>query len=128
MTPVKPMLAEACRSLADAIKKSPFGLYSEIKYDGALSSSSFQKPHLTAGRRARAGAQKRQPVPLLQPEPQARHAQQGTTQVVLSVLTTDAEVQIEFFEKVIGQACPHGATMILDCEVLLVVCDGCAAK
>jgi hypothetical protein len=34
MTPVKPMLAEACKSIKAAIQKSPFGLYAEIKYDG----------------------------------------------------------------------------------------------
>ena len=34
MTPVLPMLAEACRSLAMALKKCPNGMYAEIKYDG----------------------------------------------------------------------------------------------
>ncbi|KAJ8022059.1 DNA ligase 3 [Holothuria leucospilota] len=34
MTPVLPMLAEACKSVAQAISKCPNGMYSEIKYDG----------------------------------------------------------------------------------------------
>ncbi|XP_034484583.1 DNA ligase 3 isoform X2 [Drosophila innubila] len=34
MTPVSPMLANACKSVEDAFKKNPGGLYSEIKYDG----------------------------------------------------------------------------------------------
>ena len=34
MTPVKPMLAEACKSIEQAFKKCPNGMFSEIKYDG----------------------------------------------------------------------------------------------
>ncbi|XP_028823479.1 LOW QUALITY PROTEIN: DNA ligase 3-like [Denticeps clupeoides] len=34
MTPVQPMLAEACKSVDYAMKKCPNGMYSEIKYDG----------------------------------------------------------------------------------------------
>ncbi|XP_053563410.1 DNA ligase 3 isoform X2 [Bombina bombina] len=34
MTPVQPMLAEACKSIAYAMKKCPNGMYAEIKYDG----------------------------------------------------------------------------------------------
>uniref|UniRef100_A0A8C3AUS7 DNA ligase n=1 Tax=Cyclopterus lumpus TaxID=8103 RepID=A0A8C3AUS7_CYCLU len=34
MTPVQPMLAEACKSIEFAMKKCPNGMYSEIKYDG----------------------------------------------------------------------------------------------
>lgn len=34
MTPVLPMLAEACKSVEKAIQKCPNGMYSEIKYDG----------------------------------------------------------------------------------------------
>ncbi|XP_035522293.1 DNA ligase 3 [Morone saxatilis] len=34
MTPVQPMLAEACKSVEHAMKKCPNGMYSEIKYDG----------------------------------------------------------------------------------------------
>uniref|UniRef100_A0A7N6FDK2 DNA ligase n=1 Tax=Anabas testudineus TaxID=64144 RepID=A0A7N6FDK2_ANATE len=34
MTPVQPMLAEACKSIEQAMKKCPNGMYSEIKYDG----------------------------------------------------------------------------------------------
>eukprot|EP00050_Salpingoeca_kvevrii_P020889 m.103651 g.103651 ORF g.103651 m.103651 type:complete len:1100 (+) comp9072_c0_seq1:161-3460(+) len=34
MTPVKPMLAEACKSYESALRKAPRGLYAEIKYDG----------------------------------------------------------------------------------------------
>ncbi|EDX13219.1 GD20571 [Drosophila simulans] len=34
MTPISPMLASPCKSVEEAFKKSPTGLYSEIKYDG----------------------------------------------------------------------------------------------
>jgi len=34
MTPVAPMLAEACKSVEQAMKKCPEGMLSEIKYDG----------------------------------------------------------------------------------------------
>ncbi|VEN47869.1 unnamed protein product [Callosobruchus maculatus] len=34
MTPVLPMLAEACKSVEYAFKKCPDGMYSEVKYDG----------------------------------------------------------------------------------------------
>ncbi|XP_062499383.1 DNA ligase 3-like [Corticium candelabrum] len=34
MTPVKPMLAEACKSFGMAMKKCSSGMYAEIKYDG----------------------------------------------------------------------------------------------
>lgn len=34
MTPVLPMLAEACRSVQFAMKRCPNGFYAEIKYDG----------------------------------------------------------------------------------------------
>lgn len=34
MTPISPMLANACSSIEDAFKKYPQGMYCEIKYDG----------------------------------------------------------------------------------------------
>ncbi|CAC5407617.1 LIG3 [Mytilus coruscus] len=34
MTPVLPMLAQPCRSIDQAIKKCPDGMYAEMKYDG----------------------------------------------------------------------------------------------
>ncbi|XP_065157594.1 DNA ligase 3 [Atheta coriaria] len=34
LTPVLPMLAEPCKSIEQALKKCPNGMYSEIKYDG----------------------------------------------------------------------------------------------
>ncbi|XP_067618344.1 DNA ligase 3 isoform X2 [Eurosta solidaginis] len=34
MTPISPMLANACKSVEEAFKKCPNGLYTEIKYDG----------------------------------------------------------------------------------------------
>ena len=34
MTPVQPMLAQACKSVDMAFEKCPNGMYSEIKYDG----------------------------------------------------------------------------------------------
>ena len=43
MTPVKPMLADACRSIEQAFKKCPNGMYSEIKYDGERVQVKFEK-------------------------------------------------------------------------------------
>ena len=34
MTPCKPMLALACKSTADVLKRTPNGSFAEIKYDG----------------------------------------------------------------------------------------------
>lgn len=34
MSPISPMLAEACKSVQKAIAKNPEGMFSEIKYDG----------------------------------------------------------------------------------------------
>ncbi|XP_055381243.1 DNA ligase 3 [Condylostylus longicornis] len=34
MSPISPMLAEACKSVERAIEKNPEGMFSEIKYDG----------------------------------------------------------------------------------------------
>jgi DNA ligase-3 len=34
MTPIQPMLAEACRSVDQAFSRCPNGMYAEIKYDG----------------------------------------------------------------------------------------------
>ncbi|KAH8409758.1 hypothetical protein KR222_004896 [Zaprionus bogoriensis] len=34
MTPISPMLANACKSVEEAFRKHPGGLYSEVKYDG----------------------------------------------------------------------------------------------
>lgn len=34
MTPISPMLANACKSVEEAFKKCPNGLYTEVKYDG----------------------------------------------------------------------------------------------
>ena len=34
MTPIQPMLAEACKSIEFAFSRSPNGMYAEIKYDG----------------------------------------------------------------------------------------------
>uniref|UniRef100_A0A2S2R6T2 DNA ligase n=1 Tax=Sipha flava TaxID=143950 RepID=A0A2S2R6T2_9HEMI len=34
LTPILPMLAEACKNIDDVFKKCPSGIYSEIKYDG----------------------------------------------------------------------------------------------
>ncbi|XP_068157392.1 DNA ligase 3 [Drosophila tropicalis] len=34
MTPISPMLANACKSVEEAFKKNPAGLFGEVKYDG----------------------------------------------------------------------------------------------
>lgn len=34
MSPISPMLAEACKSVQKAIEKNAEGMFSEIKYDG----------------------------------------------------------------------------------------------
>eukprot|EP00118_Oscarella_pearsei_P009396 m.54141 g.54141 ORF g.54141 m.54141 type:complete len:870 (+) comp34313_c0_seq13:36-2645(+) len=87
MTPVKPMLASACKSSSAAIKKCPNGLYAEIKYDGE-----------------RVQIHKR-----------------GTDFSYYSrSLKTVLPHKVEHVKSFLPQACPHGHSMILDAEVLLM--------
>ncbi|XP_077970657.1 DNA ligase 3-like isoform X1 [Styela clava] len=87
MTPVAPMLAEACKSVEQAMKKCPNGMYSEIKYDG---------------------------------ERVQLHMDKGNFQFYSRSLKPVQKHKIVHFEEVIPKAFPHGHSMILDSEVLLV--------
>ena len=87
MTAVKPMLADACKSVKAAMAKSPRGLYAEVKYDGE----------------------------------RVQIHKEGTTYRYFSRnLKPVTPHKIKHFESYVPQACPHGDTMILDCEVLLI--------
>ncbi|EDQ89519.1 uncharacterized protein MONBRDRAFT_25238 [Monosiga brevicollis MX1] len=87
MTPVKPMLAEACRSYEMAVQKCPNGILAEIKYDG---------------------------------ERVQVHKQGDNFRFFSRSLKEVQDHKISFFRESIRQACPHGHTMILDAEVLMV--------
>ncbi|KAL5490807.1 hypothetical protein EMCRGX_G015992 [Ephydatia muelleri] len=87
MTPVKPMLAEACRSAAAALKKCPNGMYAEIKYDG---------------------------------ERVQVHKNGDRFEFFSRSLKAVQAHKVESVKDYLPQACPHGNSMILDSEVLLV--------
>eukprot|EP00730_Choanoeca_flexa_P003872 TRINITY_DN11529_c0_g1_i3.p1 TRINITY_DN11529_c0_g1~~TRINITY_DN11529_c0_g1_i3.p1 ORF type:complete len:850 (+),score=261.28 TRINITY_DN11529_c0_g1_i3:54-2603(+) len=87
MTPVKPMLAAACKSYKDAVDKCPNGILAEIKYDG---------------------------------ERVQIHKHGDEFKFFSRSLKTVTESKISFFRESIKRACPHGQTMILDAEVLMV--------
>lgn len=87
MTPVKPMLAEACRSIEQAMKKCPNGFYAEIKYDG---------------------------------ERVQVHKNGDTFEFFSRSLKNVQPHKIEYVKEYIVKACPHGNSIILDSEVLMV--------
>ncbi|XP_065178433.1 DNA ligase 3-like [Sycon ciliatum] len=87
MTPIKPMLAEACRSVDMAMKKCPHGMYAEIKYDGER-----VQMHKSADKF----------------EFYSRSLKQVMPHKVADV------------KDFVPKACPHGHSMVLDGEVLLV--------
>jgi len=87
MTPVKPMLAEACRSVAMATKKCPNGMYAEIKYDG---------------------------------ERVQVHKQGDRFEFFSRSLKPVQPHKVANIKDYLPKACPHGDSMILDSEVLLV--------
>jgi DNA ligase-3 len=87
MTPVKPMLAEACKSIEMAMKKCPSGMYAEIKYDG---------------------------------ERVQIHKKGSTFQYFSRSLKSVTAHKVAHIKDYLPKACPHGDTMILDSEVLMV--------
>jgi len=87
MTPVAPMLAEACKSVEQAMKKCPHGMYSEIKYDG---------------------------------ERVQLHMNNGKFEFFSRSLKKVQKHKVVHFDKYIPKAFPHGNSMIIDSEVLLV--------
>ena len=87
MTPVAPMLAEACKSVEQAMKKCPKGMYSEIKYDG---------------------------------ERVQLHMNNGKFVFYSRSLKPVQQHKVKHFDTYIPLAFPHGDSMILDSEVLLI--------
>ena len=87
MTPVAPMLAEACKSVEKAMKKCPNGMFSEIKYDG---------------------------------ERVQLHMNNGKFFFFSRSLKPVLPHKVAHFEQYIPDAFPHGDSMILDSEVLLI--------
>jgi DNA ligase-3 len=87
MTPVKPMLAEACKSVGMAMKKCPDGMYAEIKYDG---------------------------------ERVQIHKKGNQYSFFSRTLKPVLKHKVEHVKDYLPQACPHGNSIILDSEVLLV--------
>ncbi|XP_078374052.1 DNA ligase 3-like isoform X2 [Oculina patagonica] len=87
MTPVKPMLAEACKSFSQAVKKCPSGMYAEIKYDG---------------------------------ERVQVHKSGNEFQFFSRSLKPVVSHKVAPIKDHLPKACPHGNSLILDSEVLLV--------
>ncbi|RDD44029.1 DNA ligase 3 [Trichoplax sp. H2] len=87
MTPVRPMLAEACKSINTAIKKCPKGMFAEIKYDGER-------------------------VQIHKNGQQFEYYSRSLKQVMPH--------KVKDIKQYLPQACPHGNSIILDSEVLLV--------
>ncbi|XP_071946182.1 DNA ligase 3-like isoform X2 [Antedon mediterranea] len=87
MTPVLPMLAEACRSVEQAFKKCPNGIYAEIKYDG---------------------------------ERVQVHKSGDTFQYFSRSLKQVLPHKVAHIKDYLPQACPHGDSIIVDSEILLV--------
>ncbi|TKS83163.1 DNA ligase 3 [Collichthys lucidus] len=98
MTPVQPMLAEACKSVEYAMKKCPNGMYSEIKYDGERVQVHKNGDSFSYFSRSL--------KPVL-PHKRSVH-------VSMSIF------QVAHFKDYIPQAFPGGHSMILDAEVLLI--------
>ncbi|GAB1296566.1 DNA ligase [Apodemus speciosus] len=91
MTPVQPMLAEACKSIEYAMKKCPNGMFSEIKYDGERVQVHKKGDHFSYFSRS------------LKP-----------------VLPHKVASGVAHFKDYIPKAFPGGQSMILDSEVLLI--------
>ncbi|XP_033107614.1 DNA ligase 3-like isoform X2 [Anneissia japonica] len=87
MTPVLPMLAEACRSVEQAFRKCPNGIYAEIKYDG---------------------------------ERVQVHKSGDTFQYFSRSLKQVLPHKVAHIKDYLPLACPHGDSIILDSEILLV--------
>ncbi|XP_072174612.1 DNA ligase 3-like, partial [Diadema setosum] len=87
MTPVLPMLAEACKSVEMGIRKCPNGMYAEIKYDG---------------------------------ERVQIHKQGDTFQYFSRSLKPVLPHKVVHIKDWIPKACPHGNSLILDSEILMV--------
>ncbi|XP_074625585.1 DNA ligase 3-like isoform X2 [Acropora palmata] len=87
MTPVKPMLAEACKSFSQALKKCLSGMFAEIKYDG---------------------------------ERVQVHKSGNDFQFFSRSLKPVLGHKVAPVKDYLPKACPHGNSLILDSEVLLV--------
>ncbi|XP_072037011.1 DNA ligase 3-like [Amphiura filiformis] len=91
MTPVLPMLAEACKSVGYAMKKCPNGMYAEIKYDG---------------------------------ERVQIHKSGDNFQYFSRSLKPVLPHKVAHIKDFIPKACPHGNSLILDSEILMVDKNG----
>eukprot|EP00057_Strongylocentrotus_purpuratus_P017005 XP_011671479.1 PREDICTED: DNA ligase 3 [Strongylocentrotus purpuratus] len=91
MTPVLPMLAEACKSVEMGMRKCPNGMYAEIKYDG---------------------------------ERVQIHKQGDNFQYFSRSLKPVLPHKVTHIKDWIPKACPHGNSLILDSEILMVDKDG----
>ncbi|XP_041479664.1 DNA ligase 3-like [Lytechinus variegatus] len=91
MTPVLPMLAEACKSVEMGMRKCPNGMYAEIKYDG---------------------------------ERVQIHKQGDNFQYFSRSLKPVLPHKVAHIKDWIPKACPHGNSLILDSEILMVDKDG----
>ncbi|TSP36102.1 DNA ligase 3 [Bagarius yarrelli] len=100
MTPVQPMLAEACKSIEYAMKKCPNGMYSEIKYDGERVQVHKNGDHFSYFSRSL--------------KPVLPH------KVAHKSKSVKFDTQVAHFKEFIPQAFPGGNSMILDAEVLLI--------
>ncbi|XP_038060939.1 DNA ligase 3-like [Patiria miniata] len=87
LTPVLPMLAEACKSVDMAMRKCPNGMYAEIKYDG---------------------------------ERVQIHKQGDTFQYFSRSLKPVLPHKVVHIKDYLPKACPHGNSIILDSEILMV--------
>ncbi|XP_022085530.1 DNA ligase 3-like [Acanthaster planci] len=87
MTPVLPMLAEACKSVDMAMRKCPNGMFAEIKYDG---------------------------------ERVQIHKQGDTFQYFSRSLKPVLPHKVVHIKDYLPKACPHGNSIILDSEILMV--------
>ncbi|XP_067951592.1 DNA ligase 3-like [Watersipora subatra] len=107
MTPVLPMLAEACKSVAMAMRKCPQGMYAEIKYDGErvqLHKNGSEFQYFS-----------RSLKPVIPHKVCSLSSHCRLSQHYMSMY-----LQVSHFKDYIPLAFPGGDSLILDSEVLLV--------
>eukprot|EP00047_Mylnosiga_fluctuans_P000484 m.193885 g.193885 ORF g.193885 m.193885 type:complete len:369 (-) comp10070_c0_seq19:1749-2855(-) len=103
MTPVRPMLAEVCRSLENAVTQCPNGMYCELKYDGQRVQIHKSGDVVSFFNRSL--------------KPITPHKAVNTNE------DADADpplFNVEDFRASVPRACPPGTSFILDCEVVMM--------
>ena len=115
-----PLKAEACRSVAMAMKKCPNGMYAEIKYDGERVQLHKQGDHFEFFSRS---------LKPVQPHKVIKLKIRLITSLFASVLCQFVWFcqqllmslhfcpQVAHIKDFLPEACPHGDSMILDSEV-----------